>query len=258
MADPAQFDELDLRAAEAVLGLVDSGERAEVFRDALRDPEMAARLTYWRTVESGWMEEVEPVEPSAGSFSAIDARIGGSSDAPSEVRSQASPGTRLWAIAASIVAVACAGSLLAVIARQGGDASAPRPDVVAVNDAVADASTKERDTGIAQIDGADGVLLSALYHPDGGTLSLRVADIAQPDLVPELWVIPADGKPRSLGLIEQDRVTITLSPELRRHLVDGATMAITLEPSAGAPHDQPSGDILGTTQIQALEGRYES
>jgi anti-sigma-K factor RskA len=58
----------------------------------------------------------------------------------------------------------------------------------------------------------------------------------------ELWVIPASGKPVSLGVLPAgSRSHKELPISLARLLVPGATLAVTVEQTGGSPTGQPSG-----------------
>ena len=70
---------------------------------------------------------------------------------------------------------------------------------------------------------------------------------------PELWLIPAGGAPRSLGLVSIDRAhTVAVPDTLRDALVNGSVLAIPLEPSSGAPQGIPTGPIIAKGDIANL------
>lgn len=69
----------------------------------------------------------------------------------------------------------------------------------------------------------------------------------------ELWAIPADGVPVSLGIIPangQGRVDLTDGQ--RRLLSLNATLAISLEPKGGSTTGKPTGTVLYTGQLASL------
>ena len=57
----------------------------------------------------------------------------------------------------------------------------------------------------------------------------------------ELWAVPAEGAPRSLGLISADGASVV---NRSRVLKDTAALAVSLEPSGGSPTGAPTGPIL--------------
>lgn len=57
----------------------------------------------------------------------------------------------------------------------------------------------------------------------------------------ELWSVPAQGAPRSLGLISSRAATVVQ----RGKLLDGTSaLAVSLEPAGGSPTGAPTGPIL--------------
>ena len=62
----------------------------------------------------------------------------------------------------------------------------------------------------------------------------------------ELWVLPADGPPQSLGLlpVNAGTVEIQISAQLVAALTDAGTLAISLEPAGGSPTGQPTGPVV--------------
>ena len=57
----------------------------------------------------------------------------------------------------------------------------------------------------------------------------------------ELWAVPAEGAPRSLGLISADGASVV---NRSRVLKDTAALAVSLEPTGGSPTGAPTGPIL--------------
>ncbi|WP_342654296.1 anti-sigma factor [Pseudomonas sp. F3-2] len=69
----------------------------------------------------------------------------------------------------------------------------------------------------------------------------------------ELWAIPADGVPVSLGLLPDDgEGRIELSARQRELLGAKTTMAVSLEPKGGSPSGKPTGPILYKGQLASL------
>jgi anti-sigma-K factor RskA len=69
----------------------------------------------------------------------------------------------------------------------------------------------------------------------------------------ELWAIPADGVPVSLGLIPSDgKGRVELSERQRGLIGTPTTLAISLEPQGGSPSGQPTGPILYQGKLASL------
>ena len=107
---------------------------------------------------------------------------------------------------------------------------------------------------IAALGSADGrSAITASYDSGQGTMILTPVTLDTGELYPELWVIPADGKARSLGVINGDRPTeMDVSPEMRQYMNEGALLAITPEPAQGAPGGVATGPVLASGKISIL------
>ena len=215
----------------------------------LADPGFRASHAYWQSVSGQWLEDVEPAVGEIDLLPAIEAAIDRNTEASSRDTPIVPTGNRSvssWAIAATAAALV-AGTTAIVFYQRNLSA---RQDGAVLAQRLAEA---EGERQVAQISGAaDGVLVSAIYDPSGGTIQLRLDIASSAEKVPELWVIPADGKPRSLGTFNTATATLSITPELKPFLTDGATLAVTMEPSEGAPHAAPSGPVLGATELRTL------
>ncbi|POA19090.1 anti-sigma factor [Pseudomonas sp. FW300-N1A1] len=111
--------------------------------------------------------------------------------------------------------------------------------------------------------------LSLLYHRDNARYSatlldasaqpalriqahddyLQVDPLTLPAIAPgrslELWAIPADGNPLSMGMIPMDgQGRVELSDEQQALLGTPIALAVSLEPEGGSPTGQPTGPVL--------------
>ena len=67
---------------------------------------------------------------------------------------------------------------------------------------------------------------------------------------PELWLIPAGGKPISVAMIKRDApTTIALEPSLLAKLGPTAALAVSVEPVGGSPTGQPTGAVIAKGAI---------
>jgi anti-sigma-K factor RskA len=72
------------------------------------------------------------------------------------------------------------------------------------------------------------------------------------DRAPELWLIPAGGKPISVGMIDRNKpTTIALDPATLAKLGPTAALAVSVEPIGGSPTGQPTGAVIGKGAIGA-------
>ena len=95
-------------------------------------------------------------------------------------------------------------------------------------------------------------------EPPGGSsetasTALPAAFSGDATRVPELWLIPPDGRPRPVGLLRADRgVTLSLPPELAVLATGKAVLAVSLEPPGGSPTGLPTGPVIGTGPLTSL------
>lgn len=74
----------------------------------------------------------------------------------------------------------------------------------------------------------------------------------QSDRVLELWSVPPEGAPRSLGLISASGATVIARQRLPAALLKGGTaaLAVSLEPAGGSPTGVPTGPVLYAGKLQ--------
>ena len=71
--------------------------------------------------------------------------------------------------------------------------------------------------------------------------------------VPELWLIPPDGKPRPVGLLRADQtVTLTLPADLAALARKDTVLAVSLEPPGGSTTVLPTGPVIATGKLTSL------
>jgi len=69
----------------------------------------------------------------------------------------------------------------------------------------------------------------------------------------ELWAIPADGKPVSLGVIPAGgKGKVVLSDAQKALIGKPIALAVSLEPKGGSPTGQPTGPVLYQGALAAL------
>ncbi len=110
------------------------------------------------------------------------------------------------------------------------------------------------DLAVAQLSAEDGTpLLAVGVDRRSGEVNVRIQDLSVGARVPELWIIPPGGTPRSLGLIRPDgTLGAAITPDLRRAIGARATLAVSLEEPEGAPHAAPAGPIVATGAVVLL------
>lgn len=220
-------------AAELALGLLEGDERAQALRLCLADPAFAAQVEAWSHRLSPMLDLAAEQAPPAHIWSAIAARIG---DALPERASPARIGRslRFWQ-GGALLSGAIAACLAVVLVTR----PAPEQTPGAV--------------GLSQLADAQGAATMAIsYDPQSGVLRMGTSPIASSAKSPELWIIPADGVPRSLGIVDRQGGKLAVSEDLRAFLQNGSTLAITLEDAATAPHAAPTSAPILTGKISII------
>src|SRR5262249_59114478 len=108
-----------------------------------------------------------------------------------------------------------------------------------------------REPLVARIGGGGQRHLVATIDVRRGTVAIAPAAFrADATRVPELWLIPPDGKPRPVGLLRADApVTLTLSGDLAGLAKNDAVLAVSLEPPGGSTTRLPTGPGVGSGQL---------
>lgn len=226
MVDPSPLPpDRDTLAAELALGLLDGAERAEALRLRFSDPTFAADVEAWGLRLSPLLQAIPPIQPSRYVWGAIEARIDGGQHITAMQR------IRLWR-GGALVSGAIAAGLALFIAMRPADVQLSAP------------------MAISQLAGEGGTATMAIaYDPQQGVLRLSPSSLESGAKSPELWVIPEDGVPRSLGIIRADGGELAVDRTLANLLKNGVTLAITMEDAASAPHSAPTSLPILTGKI---------
>lgn len=240
-------EERDLLAAEYALDVLDGDEQAAARARHAGSAAFMSDVGRWRSRFAAFLDGVAEEEVPAALWARVAERTG-PLDAPGATRRLAA--WRAGAIAAAALAATLAAVLLLQPARLAP--SAPSPVVTRVVTRVIAASPAP--VTFAQLVGPKGkASVAARYDPAAARLHVRARGLPEGERSPELWVIPEGGAPRSLGLIDQEGSrTLAVDVAARPLLRPGATLAITLEDAATAPHAAPSGDIIVSGIIARL------
>ena len=199
--------ELNLTAAEYVLGTLDLPERLAFAAQMRVDANLRAAVAEWEAHFAALDDEFAAV-PAPDLLPAIEARL-----FPVAERS-------FWSrfVLGAAAAAALATAVVLVVPRL----ATPVPDMTATLSAEAQALTF-----VAHYNGSELVL-----EHTGGPGADGTHDY-------ELWVILADGVPKSMGVIEAAKINRTMPG-----LPLGATLAVTLEAKGGSPTGAPLGPLL--------------
>ena len=225
--DHNALPEDELLAAEYALGVLAGAERAAAERRGAHDRAFALMVAAWEERLSPWAAEIEEVAAPPQVWAAIAAAL-----PLTPQRTSLWDSLALWrslTVAAAALAACCIGAIV-YLAQPAGSPL------------------------MASIDGGGRHHFVATVDPRRSTVAVAPASYSNdPNRVPELWLIPADGKPHALGLLRADQtVTIAIPAALLRYANRSATLAVSLEPPGGSPTGSPTGPVIGVGKLTNL------
>ena len=231
MADLAQDD--IMVAGEYALGLLDTASAATAAARCATDAAFALEVEAWRERLLPMLDGQDEAVP-AHIWAGITAKLP-ALHLVAGVQDNDKGRVRFWQMA-SLGSTGVAAALAVLLFLQPQPSPVPEapstPMVAALGSATGKAS------------------LTARYDAKSGDMLLTPVSLDTGELSPELWIIPADGKPRSLGIVAGDHATQMIVPAaMRAFMAQGGTLAITPEPAAGAPHGAPTGAVLASGKI---------
>jgi anti-sigma-K factor RskA len=230
-------DDDDVLAAELVLGLLEGTERSSAEARADADPDFAAMMEAWRVRFAPLLARSPEAAPDHV-WESIRTQLATNDDAPLSAAEAALRRWRLFAMTASAVAASLA---LVLVTR----APAPQPQAAP---AAAAAPTL-----VATLQGDGTPAIVTISVSEAGQLLVTPVQLPADGGVPELWVIPEDGKPRSLGIIQASAPSaVRVAPAHRPHVHRGATFAISKEPRGGSPTGAPTGPVVASGKINIV------
>jgi anti-sigma-K factor RskA len=102
-------------------------------------------------------------------------------------------------------------------------------------------------------DAAGGAFVASVSGDGRALVTRPLQQVAvQPGRVLELWSVPPQGAPRSLGLISADGATVLPRGKLPDTLLKGGTdaLAVSVEPPGGSPTGAPTGPVVYAGKLQ--------
>lgn len=230
-------ERIEALAAEYVLGSLQGAARKRFERWMMESVRVRQEVWFWEEKLGRLGTRIEAEAPPASVWAGIERRLWPQADkvAASVVANEASgrwfwPGWSMLATAAALV--------LAVILVQ-------QPDP-AVDDRLSGAIVKADVTDPLWLVSESSLNRQLKLRPVAATAAQQGKDY-------ELWIVPEDGQPLSLGVIPVGGTyQVTLSEEARKLLSNSRTLAISLEPVGGSPTGQPTGPILHVAKLYEL------
>jgi anti-sigma-K factor RskA len=225
----------DLVAAEFVLGVLSTDERAVAARRAAAEPEFARAIERWEGHFAPMGSAYAPVEPPASVKAAIDRRLFAQAPAVATQSAGIWASLNFW----RGLAVAAVAALLLAVAMPY-----LRPPVEA---------PQSRLVASLAADGSD-VRYLAVYDPASGEVGLSHVSgdrAAGKDF--ELWMIEGSNAPVSMGVIPVGQsVHLPVDAMSRQKLAAGSKLAISLEPAGGSTTGLPTGPVISVGDLFRL------
>jgi anti-sigma-K factor RskA len=238
-------EERDLLAAEFALGLLDEEQRERAERLSMEDPDFISRVARWSGRLAPLLEEVDAISPPPDLWARIESALGDrvvASAVPALVESANVHVLRrrvnLWR-GYSAIATALAASLALFLVTRPSAAPPAQP------------SSPSQLVAMMEAQGSPAKLV-ATYDP--ASRILLVAPAAGVSVAPghshQLWLIPADGKPRPMGLFEPGAPRrMAVPPAMLAEMKADVTLALSVEPAGGSPTGLPTGPILASGKL---------
>jgi anti-sigma-K factor RskA len=229
----------EILAGEYVLGVLPQEARRRVEQRMARDKAFARIVHRWRSELASFKDDEDVFVNAPLALGSIERRLMGMAYDVPPTRTL-NPGlwhsVRAWrwtSLGAGVIAV------VAVIyaVRAVPPALPPVPALVAE---------------LAAVD--QRVDLLASYDAGSGRLKVVPVAAQRPDAkVLQLWLMPKTGAARSLGIFRPESGGEIVVPiELRGGLAEGATLAVSVEPSGGSPTGLPTGQVVASGAARRL------
>jgi anti-sigma-K factor RskA len=229
--DYARPELIDALAAQYVAGTLRGGARRRYEALLPSHPALRAAQARWQARLMPLTAPLAPESPPPRVWQRIEQRLWPAAQ-PLPLWQRLSPWRGLTALAtAATLAMAV---VLALPERV-------QPPVVVVLQGTG-GTTQGVNTFVASVSGDGRALVTRPLLP----VTLEA------DRVLELWSVPPDGAPRSLGLINAGGATVIARGRLPATLLKGGTaaLAVSLEPPGGSPTGTPTGPVLYAGKLQ--------
>ncbi len=264
--DHKQHENLNLIAAQYVLGVLSSAARERLKARMLQEPDLRDLVYAWerRLNPLAGMVAPEPVPPhlwqaiiekieqtGTASTSALERPLherlpaNDSPAAPTDIRYKR---WKTWAGFSTTVAAALA---LFIIFDPNG--IVPVVHLPTTQTTPQTAAQQEQD--IAVLSSTDKTPAWIVRRQQGQLQLLNLNAAAVPDQHDlELWTIQGSQAPQSLGILKMRDGKATLSNIQASQLSKDSVLAISLEPAGGSPTGSPTGAVLYTGTIVKAQG----
>jgi anti-sigma-K factor RskA len=212
-----------LLAAEYVLGSL-HGRARQRFEGLLnRETGLRAALDYWQYRLNPLAETLTPVSPSARVWKNIQNRI-------RYPQRRSAPG--IWS-SLSFWRTCSAACLVVIISLS-----------LSLSRLSDDHQQALRYISVLHNDQAQPMMIASMANDGMLTIDMLQPYSMESDKVMEVWCLPSEGQPVSLGLLTAKRVKFKLSAQQLQELLQAQGIAISIEPAGGSPTGLPTGPVM--------------
>lgn len=241
MIEGPELEGLEALAAEHALGVLSGQERAVAEARMARDPAFAAQVEAWRARLALLLDGMAGTPPPTGLWTRIERLLPANDDGGAAVRR-----LRFWrgtAIGALALAAASLTGVAVLVNRPPVVVQAPAKGM----DPLLNANLMPMPR-----DGGAQPLFVVAYDPERKAMIITsLMRETDPRHVHQLWVIPQDGRPRSLGMIEPgESKAMPMPRSMDPMMAEGSALVVSLEPQGGSTNPQgPSGPIAAMGRL---------
>lgn len=220
-------------AAEFALGVLDQAGRAEAAKLVETEPAFAADVANWQEQLLPMADAYKEVQPPRALRRQLEGRLFAGSALQPSWRDNKTAFWRGLAFATSL-------ALLVSLGINARDMlfGTPQPGALVV-------SLESKDSAVRFL---------ALYQPGDDAIRFNaVSGEAQVGKDYELWLIEGSNAPVSLGVMpDRGQVRIALPKNLAAKMVDGTTLAVSLEPLGGSPTGAATGPVVAVGTARSI------
>ncbi len=231
MRDPRRDEVI---AGEYVLGVLSAEDRRKVEARLAQDRQFAAMVNRWEENLSTFNDDYEAPQPPPRAYSAIEQRILGTAPPDAAFSGKVAGGfwnsLALWrslALASLVTSIGLALSMSALMTPRPMSGGRLVADLAGENAAI---------NLVARFDEANG--------------ALRITPVAagkEKEKSLELWLVEEGKSPVSLGVLPQTgEGELAVPAVMRSRLVQGAVLAVSVEPFGGSPTGSATGPVIAS------------
>jgi anti-sigma-K factor RskA len=242
MSDGPDLSDLETLAAEHALGVLTAPERALAEARMAREPAFAALVAAWRERLAPLASEAPEMAAPSGVWDRIERALPANDNLAVRRRLRFWRGAAAGSMGLAAASLAMA-AMLAVRPPVLLQPPAPAPILNASLMSPAEGSAAQPMFVAAYDPARHALIVTSLMRPG-----------ADPEHVHELWVIPADGKPHPIGMIEPGKSKAMPMPgSMAPMFAPGAAIAVSIEPPGGSPKKTaPSGPIAAMGKLAKI------